>query len=447
VKISGRGKACALDLADDAVIWTKRVQDRVDIVRAPLVFLGYGVVAPDKSWNDYAGIDMRGKVAVVLANDPDHEAAAGPFEGPSMTYYGRLSYKAAEASRQGALAVLVINHPQFSGYGWPVLQSAYGAPALDIERAGEARVSLEGWLKLEAAERLFACAGRDLEKERQAAGVQGFKAHALPRVSLDAQLKVKVEPSETHNVVARVAGREKPDETFVFTAHWDHLGIGKPDSTGDPIYNGAMDNAAGVGGLIELARAFAAGVRPRRSLLFIATTIEESGLLGSEYYASRPLHVPEKTVGGINMDAVNVFGPTPTMEVTGMGKTTLEDTLSRELEKTGRRMRDDPNSVVGFYYRSDHFPFAKRGVPFVFAGSGWELAEEKAPNIRDPQVGTRFQQPSDEWWPEMDFAAAARDMRIYYAVARALVDSAEWPEWRPGAEFKSIRDASAAARR
>jgi Zn-dependent M28 family amino/carboxypeptidase len=265
-------------------------------------------------------------------------------------------------------------------------------------------------------------------------------------MTLSARFETTIRTVDTHNVIALLPGRRHPNESFVYTAHWDHLGRGRPDSTGDTIYNGALDNAGGVAGLLELARAFAAGPRPQRSLLFIAMTLEESGLLGSEYYVTHPLHPLATTVGGINMDAVNLFGPTGTMEVTGLGHTSLEDYLGAELQAVGRRMQDDPNSVVGFYYRSDHFPFARAGVPFLFAGSGWELAEQRAPNIRDPQVGTRFHQPSDEWSPELDFAAAARDVTLYYRVCLRLANSRDWPGWRPGTEFAALRARSAAQR-
>lgn len=444
--------ACTFPLDGAAVIWTKNAAPRVAINAAPLVFLGYGIEAPDRGWNDYAGVDgngrdgLSGKIAVVLANEPDHERDSGPFAGAAMTYFGRLSHKVEAAARRGALALLVINHPKASGFGWELVQSLYAPPPLDIVRS-ERRLAFEGWLKLEAAERLFRCAGLDLEAQRQAAQRSASAGVPLPGLSLSVAFSVQVEAAKTRNVLARLPGRSRPDETFVYTAHWDHLGRGKPDPTGDAIYNGAMDNAAGVAGLLELARAFAAAPRTARSLLFIATTLEENGLLGAEFYAAHPLYPLETTVGGINLDAVNVFGPTATLEVTGLGKTTLEDDLERELAKVGRHVRADPNEVVGFYFRSDHFPFVRRGVPFVFAGSGWELAEKKAPNTREPQLGTRFHQPSDEWRPDLDFEAAARDLRVYYEVGRALSDSAVWPQWKPGAEFKALREQSAALRK
>lgn len=444
--IAGEQPSCTFALDGATVIWTKNDAPAVKVAHAPLVFVGYGIEAPDRSWDDYAGVDMAGKIALVLANDPDHEQASGPFDGPAMSYFGRLSHKAETAARRGALAVLVINHPKFSGYSWELVQRLYAPPALDIPRR-ERQVAFEGWLRLDAAERLFRCAGLELEAQRRAAQRPGFTAVPLGGVSLSTSFTVQVDSEKTFNLLARLPGRLRPEETFIYTAHWDHLGRGKPDSTGDTIYNGAMDNAVGVAGLLELARAFAAAPRTARSQLFIATTLEESGLLGAEFYATHPRFPLEKTVGGINMDAVNIFGPTPTMEMTGIGKTTLEDYLARALARQGRRLQPDPNAVVGFYYRSDHFPFVKRGVPFVFAGSGWELEEKKAPNTRDPQLGTRFHQPSDEWTPELDFEAAARDLQVYYEVGRALSESAEWPTWKPGAEFKALRETSAASRR
>jgi Zn-dependent M28 family amino/carboxypeptidase len=385
-------------------------------------------------------------VVVVLANDPDHELDHGPFGGHAMSYYGRMPYKVEEAGRHGALAIIAVHHDDYVGQPWRFTSGAYGGPSNGLPGADDARVAFGGWLRLDMAETLFRCAGLDLERERRAAQARGFRAHALAGMTLSARFDTTVRTVDTHNVIALLPGRRHPNESFVYTAHWDHLGRGRPDSTGDTIYNGALDNAGGVAGLLELARAFAAGPRPQRSLVFIAMTLEESGLLGSEYYVTHPLHPLATTVGGINMDAVNLFGPTGTMEVTGLGHTSLEDYLDAELQAAGRRMQDDPNSVVGFYYRSDHFPFARAGVPFLFAGSGWELAEQRAPNIRDPQVGTRFHQPSDEWSPELDFAAAARDVTLYYRVGLRLANSRDWPGWRPGTEFAALRARSAAQR-
>ena len=445
--LSGPNPRCAADLGDSLIAWTHNPAPHAAIENAPLVFAGYGIVAPELGWDDYRGIDVRGKIVVVLANDPDHERERGPFGGHAMSYYGRLPYKIDEAARHGALALIAIHHDAAVGQPWTFTSTLYTGPANGLPEAADAGLAFAGYLRQDAAERLFRCAGLELEGERHAAQAQGFRARPLAGATLSARFDAATRRLVTHNVIALLPGRRHRQESFVYTAHWDHLGIGRPDSTGDRIYNGALDNAGGVAGLLELARAFASGPRPQRSLLFIATTLEESGLLGAEYYVAHPLHPLATTVGGINMDAVNLFGPTGTMEVTGLGHSDLEDRLGAELRATGRRMQDDPNSVVGFYYRSDHYPFARAGVPFLFAGSGWELADQRAPNTRDPQIGTRFHQPSDEWSPALDFAAAARDLRIYYRVGLALANSRAWPAWRPGTEFAAIRARSAAARR
>lgn len=444
--LTGAAPGCTADLGDSLVVATRNPAPHVDIAAAPLVFAGYGIVAPELGWDDYRGVDVRGKIVVVLANDPDHELERGPFGGHALSYYGRMSYKVEEAGRQGALAIIAVHHDAYVGQPWTFTSGSYAGPSNGLPGAADARVAFNGWLRQDEAGHLFRCAGLDLERERHAAQARGFRGRPLPGVALSARFDATVRTLVTHNVIGVLPGRLHPNESFVYTAHWDHLGIGRPDSTGDRIYNGALDNAGGVAGLLELARAFASGPRPQRSLLFIAMTLEESGLLGSEYYVTHPLHPLATTVGGINMDAVNLFGPTGTMEVTGLGHSDLEDRLGRELAATGRRMQDDPNSVVGFYYRSDHFPFARAGVPFLFAGSGWELAEQRAPNVRDPQIGTRFHQPSDEWSADLDFAAAARDVRLYYRVGLGLANSRDWPGWRPGTEFAALRARTAAAR-
>jgi Zn-dependent M28 family amino/carboxypeptidase len=439
IEIQSPAADCTWEPGDALVLSTRNPAPHVDLARAPLIFAGYGINAPELGWSDYAGVDVRGKIVVVLANDPDHEQQSGPFGGAALSYYGRPTSKVEEAGRQGAAAIVIIHHEAWFGLPWEMLRQSSGVSS-GIPGAEDSRVGFTGYLRQDAAERLMRCAGLDLEQQRRAAQQRGFHARALDGLALSARFDVTTQSLTTHNLLAILPGTRHPDEYFIYTAHWDHLGRGRPDTNGDDIYNGALDNAGGVAGLLELARAFAAGPRPERSILFIATTLEESGLLGSDYYAAHPLYPLETTVGGINMDAVNLFGPTGTMEVTGLGHTTLEDDLGAELAATGRRMQDDPNSVVGFYFRSDHFPFAKRGVPFIFAGSGWELADQS-------ELGTRFHQPSDEWGPELNFAAAARDMDLYYRVGLRLANSREWPTWRPGTEFAAIRAASDATRR
>ena len=446
VALGGGGAGCAADLGDSILISTRNPALHVDIANAPLVFAGYGIVAPELGWDDYRGVDVRGKIVIVLANDPDHESDHGPFGGHAMSYYGRMPYKVEEAGRRGALAVIAVHHDAYVGQPWTFTSGGYGGPSNGLPGADDARVAFSGWLRQDAAEHLFQCAGLDLERERHSAQAHGFRAHPLGSMALSARFDAATRTVDTHNVIAMLPGRLHPRESFVYTAHWDHLGRGRPDSTGDTIYNGALDNAGGVAGLLELARVFAAGPRPQRSLIFIAMTLEESGLLGSQYYVTHPLNPLATTVGGINMDAVNLFGPTGTMEVTGLGHSDLEDYLGAELHAAGRRMQDDPNSVVGFYYRSDHFPFARAACPSCSPDRAGSLPISARRTLRDPQIGTRFHQPSDEWSRDLDFAAAARDVAIYYRVGLRLANSRDWPAWRPGTEFAALRARSAAQR-
>ena len=439
VRFDGRSGQCAVDVSADTILWTRNPGSRVALDRIPVVFAGYGINAPDKGWADFDGVDVKDKLVVLFTNDPDWSLDSGPFGGKRMSYFARLGTKTEEAGRRGAAAVLAIHDEASTEYDWPTAKNLLSGPANGLTSGDASLVKFSGYLSNSAGRKLLACGGADLDAERKAAAQPGYRAHLLPGVSFSAAFDVSVQKKVTRNVAAKIVGSRYPNEYFAYTAHWDHLGRGKPDKTGDDIYNGALDNAGGTAGLLELARAFGRGPKPQRSILFVAMTLEESGLLGSEYYASHPTVPLAKIAGGFNMDAVNLISETKTMEVTSMGQTTLEDHLKVELARQGREMKDDPNSVVGFYYRSDHFPFAKRGVPFIFAGSGWELAEQKVPNTREPEVGTRYHQPMDQWYPELDFKAAARDIDLYYRVGKSIANSREWPRWNPGTEFAGER--------
>jgi Zn-dependent M28 family amino/carboxypeptidase len=296
-----------------------------------VVFAGHGVSAPDKGWDDYAGLDVRGKIVLVLPNEPDFLSESGPFGGRRMSYHARLGTKVEEAGRRGAAGVLALFDPESAEYGWPLIQRTFGQPTNGVPGADLSLVRFTGYLGEAASKRLLACAGRDFDAEKAKAATAEFRASALVGVKLSAAFNVGVESKITHNVVAKFPGTQRADEYFLYTAHWDHLGRGKPDSTGDDIYNGALDNAGGTAGLLALARAFGRAPRTQRSIMFIAMTLEESGLLGSEYFAANPLVPLEKVAGGFNMDAVNLIGATKTMEVTSMGQTTLEDHLKLEL--------------------------------------------------------------------------------------------------------------------
>lgn len=447
IAFAGAPAACLKSAPASVIVWSRRSGARaVAVEGAPLVFAGFGVSAPDQDWDDFAGVDLRGKVAVVFMNDPDYRKQTGPFSGAAMSYYGRWTYKVEELARRGAAGVLMIHEEATTGLGWPLVQTVYTQPTIDIERGPGERLAFEGWIGFDAAKALFACAGRDLEAERAKAETGGFRAGPLGALSLDAAFTYRTDTTTTRNVVARVRGSSHPEESVLYTAHWDHMGRAGPDVTGDDIYNGALDNAGGVAGLLELARAFGSGPRPQRSIVFLATTLEEQGLLGAEYYAAHPLHDLARTAGGLNMDAVNLFGPVPNMVAAGYGKTDLQDRLEAEVKAAGRRLEPNPNDAIGFYFRSDHFPFVKQGVPMLFPGSGWDIAD-RLPNTRDPKIGTRFHQPSDEWGPDLDFNSAAADIDIYHRVGLKLANSRDWPGWNAGAEFKAVREASAAARR
>ena len=447
IGFAGAGPQCTIDAVSETILWTRNGAPRVDLKNIPVVFAGYGVHAPDKGYDNFSGVDLKDKLVIVFTNDPDWSRDDGPFGGKRMSYHARLGTKGEEAGKRGAAAVLAIHDDASTEYDWATAKNLLSGPANGIPSSDSGRAKFGGYLSNPAARKVFACGGLDLDAERKAAGEPGYRAREVKGVTFSAEFDVNVTRTLTHNVVAKIRGSTHPDEYFAYTAHWDHLGRGKPDRTGDDIYNGALDNAGGTAGLLALARAFGKGPRPQRSILFVSTTLEESGLLGSEYYASHPTIPLAKIAGGFNMDAVNLIGETGTMEVTSMGQSTLEDHLKQELARQGREMKDDPNSVVGFYYRSDHFPFAKRGVPFIFAGSGWELAPEKVPNTREPEVGTRYHQPSDEWSASLDFKAAARDIELYYRVGKTIANSREWPQWKPGTEFAAERAKTDMARR
>ena len=438
------GGACPASIGRSLIAWSRKSGGRVAVKDAPLVFVGFGVSAPDKQWDDFAGLDVRGKVAVVLTNDPDFAQATGPFRGADMTYYGRWSYKVEELARRGAAGAIVIHEEGPTGLPWALIETVYRQPMLDIPRGPGERVGFESWLPYTEAEKLFACAGRDLGAWKAMAQKPAFRGGRLGELSLSLDFDVTAETQVTRNVLARLPGARRPGETVVVTAHWDHMGIGAPDSTGDTIYNGALDNAGGVAGLLELARTLAAGPPLDRSVLFLAVTLEERGLLGAEYYAANPVWPLEKTVGGINMDAVNFFGPVDNMTLSGYGANELEDWLREALAERGRKLLPNPNDAVGFYFRSDHFPFVKRGVPVLFAGAGWDIAD-RLKNVRDPEVGARFHQPSDEWGEDLDFKAAAADMEVYRALLTRLANSDWWPGWKPGWEFGRPTPGAAAA--
>jgi Zn-dependent M28 family amino/carboxypeptidase len=426
---------------------------QVSIADAPLVFVGYGVRAPERNWDDFKGVDLHGKIMVVLVNDPDYETggSTGDFGGKAMTYYGRWTYKYEEAARQGAAGVLVVHETGPASYGWATVKNSNTNTMFDIVRQNPAAAHspMEGWIQRDQAVALFRASGLDFEALKRQAQSRDFRPVPL-KASFSADYAVDAKVITSHNVVGRVPGRSRPDETVIYSAHWDHLGVGRPDARGDAIYNGAVDNATGIAGLIEMGRAFAHGPRPARSVVFLAVTAEEKGLLGSEYYASNPLYPLAKTAGVINMDALGVAGPARNFSISGSARLGLLDDLVAEGRRRGRTFMPEPHPENGGFYRSDHFPMAKRGVPAVSFESGNDLVEGgTAAGEAAAQAYTRdrYHQPADEWSPDWNLAGMARDLELVQAVGARLADSREWPNWSADSEFRAARDATAAQRR
>jgi Zn-dependent M28 family amino/carboxypeptidase len=435
----------------EVVIGSTRPVDRIGIQDSPLVFVGYGIVAPEYDWNDYQGIDVTGKTVVVLVNDPGF-ATQDPalFRGNSMTYYGRWTYKYEEAARQGAAGALIIHETEAASYPWEVVENSWTGPQFDLPDGNGAvpRLDVQGWISGEAAAALFARAGHDLSALMALAKSRDFRAVDLDTTA-SASIGQRVRTASSNNVIGVLPGSEAPEETVLFMAHWDHLGriFGRPGSEG--IFNGAIDNASGVAALLELAEAFAAGPRPRRSLVFAAVTLEESGLLGSRWYAENPPFPLETTAAVINMDAMTIVGPTRDVVVIGYGNSELEDYLREAAEAQNRIVVQEAHPERGYYYRSDHFNFAKAGVPALYAKGGTDHVEKGqayGQAIQDDYNQNRYHKPSDVFDPDWDLRGVVQDIELLKAVAWRIASERRWPNWYEGTEFRAIRDQSAAAR-
>jgi Zn-dependent M28 family amino/carboxypeptidase len=432
----------------DFVANSYQLQPRIDLKDSEIVFVGYGINAPERGWNDYAGLDVRGKTVVILVNDPDYQSQGleGPFGGRAMTYYGRWTYKYEEAARQGAAAAFIVHETEPAAYGWNVVQSSWTGPQYNMDAADNHMDQSKaiGWITREAAQRLFANAGQDYARLSAAARQKGFKAVPL-RSQASISLTNQIKRQESKNVIGILRGRTRPDEYVIYTAHWDHLGRCDADATGDDICNGALDNATGTAGLIALAEAHAKAGAPDRSIIFLAVTAEESGLLGSRYYGENPVYPHAQTAGGINMDGLNVAGTTRDLVVIGMGKSELEDYLRRA--GGGLEVKNEPTPEAGYYYRSDHFSLAKFGVPMLYAEGGEDLVEGGVAAGRaaaEDYRSNRYHQPSDEYDPNWNWSGAIRDLGLYYRIGRELAMSDAWPNWYEGDEFRAIRDKSRA---
>ncbi len=344
----------------------------VEVKNAPLVFVGYGVHAPERKWNDFDGVDLKGKIAIALINDPDFETGSGDFGGKAMTYYGRWTYKFEEAARQGAIGLLVVHESAPASYGWPTVKNSNTNTMFDVVRDHPKTVhpQIEGWIQRATTVDLFKQAGLDFDALKKQAQTRGFKPVTLKDATFSAHYAVDAKVITSQNIVARIEGSERPDETVIYSAHWDHLGIGQADAKGDTIYNGAVDNATGTAALIALGRAFAKAPQPERSIVFLNVTAEEKGLLGSEYYSSKPLYPLATTVAVINMDALDPYGVSRNFTTSGSAKSELLDELISVGKAAGMSYVSDPHPEAGYFFRSDHFPFAKRGVPALSWGSG-----------------------------------------------------------------------------
>ncbi len=424
----------------------------VGVKNAPLVFVGYGIHAPERKWNDFDGVDLKGKIAIALINDPDFETGSGDFGGKAMTYYGRWTYKFEEAARQGAIGLLVVHESAPASYGWATVKNSNTNTMFDVVRdhPGNVHPQIEGWIQRDATVDLFKQAGLDFEALKKQAQTRDFKAVTLKDATFSANYAVNAKVITSHNIVARIEGSKRPDETVIYSAHWDHLGIGQADAKGDTIYNGAVDNATGTAALIEIGRAFAKAPQPERSVVFLNVTAEEKGLLGSEYYSSKPLYPLATTVAVINMDALDPFGVSRNFTTSGSAKSELLDELIDVGKADGMAYVSDPHPEAGYFFRSDHFPFAKRGVPALSWGSGNDWVDggiEAGEAAGKDYTSKRYHQPADEWDPSWTFAGMVHDLPILYKLGNDLANSDRWPQWGADSEFRAAREATAAQRK
>lgn len=446
---SGKGKTGFRNL-DDFVLWTER-PDSINTVSAnDVVFAGFGIVAPEYNWNDYAGMDVRGKTVVVMVNDPGFYDST-LFKGHTMTYYGRWTYKYEEAVRQGAKACLIIHNTEAASYPFQVVQSSNGGVKLHLDNRSNPgyQLTVQGWITGETAAKMLAAAGKD-SSLLEAAKHRGFRAVPLS-IKISASVKVKEVYNMSHNVIAKITGTKYPEEFVIYSAHWDHLGIGAPDASGDSIYNGAADNASGTAALLGLARAFEQRLqKPERTILFLNVTAEEQGLLGSAWYAQHPVYPLAKTVADLNIDVLNTYGPTKDITYSGKGQSDLEDSLAEAAKATDRYVAPEDHPEAGHYFRSDHFSFALAGVPSITADGGVDdvtRGTAYGKKKHDEYNKQRYHQPSDQIDSTWDLTGGLQDVELLYTIGEHLADSHVWPKWKPGSEFKSAREKTAEERK
>ncbi|MBT1688972.1 M28 family metallopeptidase [Dawidia soli] len=428
------------------VLWTQRTDSLISWRDAGLVFAGFGIVAPEYHWNDYQGLDVKGKIVVVLVNDPGFGGNDTTFfKGNTMTYYGRWTYKYEEAARQGARGCLIVHNTVPAAYPFGVVQNNWNSPHLYLDQRGHQLYVCEGvgWVSFPAAEKLFQLAGLNLNEQQTRARKPGFTAVDM-NVKASTTLHVKTRFDKSYNVIAKLTGSEKPDEYILYTAHWDHLGIGKPNAVGDSIYNGAHDNASGTAALLEIAKAFKSlQQKPRRTVVFLAVTAEEQGLWGSAYYAEHPVYPAASTVANLNMDGINPYGKMKDVVVIGKGQSELEDYLADAASQQGRYVVPDSEPEKGYYFRSDHFNFAKIGIPALYTGTGNDHAEkgkEYGARLKSEYTRLYYHQPTDEYdSARLNTAGALEDIKLLFQVGKRLAAEDAWPAWKEGSEFKAAR--------
>jgi len=457
MSIAIQGKDRPLTQSKDIYVSTVRNVDRVSIKVAPLVFVGYGVTAPERQWDDYKQVDLHGKIAVYLVNDPDFyakpgEPVAGRFGDRRMTYYGRWTYRYEEAARRGALGALIVHDTDGAGYGWSTVTAPAGENYDIVRDKRDERVLLQGWLASAAANELFKSAGLDLAALSVQARRADFKPVELASVRFNADLPVTAKLAESRNFLARIPGSKRPDETIMFAAHWDAYGIGPPDAQGHAIRPGANDDALGLAGVLELARVFKAGPQLERTLVFAAWTAEERGLLGSQVYAAKPLYPLEKTVANLTLDILQTAGLAKDVLLVGAGQSELEDDLARAAAAQGRVVTPESLPERGLFYRADHFPLARQGVPVLLL-----MGISGATDLREGgrEAGNRwlesymrcYHQTCDAWSASLDFRGAAQDVELFHTMGKSLANSTRWPQWRTGSEFFATRAKSNSQRR
>jgi len=439
------GKILSFNYAKDCMVSTKRKLDTVSLKDSEMVFVGYGIVAPEYDWNDYEGLDVHGKTVVMLVNDPGF-ATQNPalFNGNAMTYYGRWTYKYEEAGRHGAEAAFIIHETKPAAYPWEVVSNSWSGPQFHLrtEDKNLSRCAVEGWFTIDSTRTIFEQAGLDLDRLKADAAKPGFKPVPM-NLKASVTLKNSIKECLSNNVLAVLTGRTRADEYIFYMAHWDHLGM-NPSLQGDQIYNGALDNATGIAGLIELAEAFTKlPSPPARSIAFLAVTAEEQGLLGSEYYAEHSIYPPTKTVAAINMDGLNIYGKMKDITLIGYGNSDLDDYVKSAASEQGRTVRPDPEPEKGFFYRADHLSFAKQGIPALWTETGMdsvEHGEEWTKKQKDLYTANHYHKPSDEYDPSWDLSGMVEDLQLLFQVGLMLGNEDTFPNWKEGTEFRAKRD-------